>query len=326
MDLIQALPPSIQEALAAFDHEYSLALDSQVSGIAQGTSLVRQNNGKRIRPLLVLLVAAALGREGIEVVNGAVFVELLHVATLVHDDVVDESHMRRGNPSLNARLGNQKAVLIGDYILSVSISKAVETKDLRVMHALAGLGKELAEGEFRQMDASQKPYPTLDEYFAIIRSKTASLLSTCCAVGAILSQKADDETIEGLRVAGEYLGIAFQIKDDILDYTASKRVVGKPVGSDLREHKVTAPLLYALGKDTLESREMSALLSQEHLCDADIYRLIAYASEQGGVAAAETVAQEYVDGAKERILRYLPSNDYRDALLMLCDYAVNRYK
>ena len=324
MLLNDSLPSDVKESMRAFEVEYGANLDSKVTGLEEGLELVRQGTGKHIRPIILMLTAASLGRLDERVVDGAIFLELLHVATLVHDDVVDESMKRRGRPSVNAFLDNHRAVLVGDYILSLAITKAVDAGDLRILRVLAEIGQGLAEGEFRQMSAARNGFPTEEEYFDIIRAKTASLMAACCKIGAILAGIKDIDVVRSLGAAGEALGMAFQIKDDIFDYTGNDAQIGKPVGNDLREHKVTLPLLYALKSDSEESLEMKRILNKESLESAEIDRLIDFARNEGGVDSASAKLDSFVHRAKELFRQYLPPNEYRDALLRVCDFVESR--
>lgn len=324
MHLYDTLPPHVQAILARFQAQYNSALESSTPILTQGLDLVRQSKGKQLRPLLLILTASALGCEDDRITNAAVFVELLHASTLVHDDVLDESDTRRGRPTPHAMLGDKKAVLLGDYMLCLAIKKALETQDLRVINTLSSLGQALTEGEFQQMHASAQTLPTRQEYYQIIRSKTASLIATCFYLGGLLSGKASETELKTLQNAGEMMGMAFQMKDDVLDYTSSGQRLGKPVLNDLREHKITLPLLCALEKNAPGREHVVALLQQHPLEEFAIATIHDYVLAHDGITEAEAVLQEYAAQGKQLLMEALPHNDSLQALLSVCNYMVTR--
>lgn len=321
MSFFQTLPPDIVEQQMRFEALYTSVLSSPSSSMQRALSVLNQAAGKRLRPLCVLLIAGCYGEVTDVAISGAVFVELLHSATLMHDDVIDESSMRRGHPSLNAEIGNHKAVLMGDYVLSTALQMAQQTRSWRVMELVAHLGKTLAEGEFYQQDASEMVLPTEQAYVDIVLRKTAALFETSVQVGAISMGQDDERTLSLLEQAGQRLGVAFQIKDDILDYISTEKSLGKPVGEDLLEHKVTLPLIYALNdKEHPRRSEMISILEHPALTQEQITTLIDFAVQAGGVERSEQRVLDLVQESKELFVQALPECCNRALLLDLCDY------
>lgn len=319
------LPPFIEEGMTRFDELYLEALDSVSPTISRGLTHIASNAGKRIRPLILMLVASSYTPLTDRIINGAVFVELLHVATLIHDDVVDMSLERRGAPSTNALLGNQKAVLFGDYILANAIMQAVMTEDLAVVGRLARLGRVLSEGELLQADVAELGNYSENEYFQIIDRKTASLIVASAEIGLILAGQRDSGQLHLLSLAAEKLGLAFQIKDDIFDYLPTPQL-GKPGGNDLREHKVTLPLIYALNSGRKEALKAQKTLRHNVLSHEQITYLIDFAIRNGGIEYAEEKMQSLLAESKTIFTQVLPQGESLEQLLLLCDYVGQRKK
>lgn len=234
----------IQNDLAKFNDLFKQSLKSKVGIVDLVTKYILRQKGKKIRPLLVLLSSKVAGDVNDRSFRGATLVEMLHTATLVHDDVVDNAEKRRGLPSINAVWKNKVAVLMGDYLLSRGLTLAVEGNDFDFLGIITNTVKRMSEGELLQISKTRKLDIDEKTYFQIISDKTASLLSTCCEIGCA-SVSEDKKEIEALKMYGEYLGIAFQIKDDILDYVGTSKLIGKPLGADIKE-KITLPLIHAL--------------------------------------------------------------------------------
>lgn len=327
MSFYSSLPDSVHRSLELFEKEYYASLTSASAEIRNAVEILSKSAGKRMRPMMLILTAGCLGEVDARVINGAVFVELLHVATLIHDDVIDESGLRRGHPALHTLIGSHKAVLMGDYVLATAMMKAAETKNHDVINALALLGRMLIEGEFLQMNAARKGFPTEEAYYDIINKKTASLMAMSVYIGASLVGLKDPIKLHALSEATTKLGIAFQIKDDIFDYI-SDETIGKPIGNDLREHKVTLPLIHALTKDgdIADRQEMIDILDHEELSSSQIRTLIDYVIREGGVAYAETKMQSLIDESKALFDAHLPDCEYKSALMSLCDYVGSREK
>ncbi len=253
---------------------------------------MRQRLGKMMRPILVILSARMVGRCTQEVLHAAVALEMLHTASLVHDDVVDESDRRRGQASVNARFGNKAAVLVGDYVLSMALEHAALTQSTQVVGLVAQLGQTLADGELLQLYNTQSDIIDEKSYYSVIRKKTASLFAACSQIGAILAGGSDDD-VEHLRQVGQITGICFQLRDDIFDYD-DKHDVGKPAGNDMKEGKLTLPAIHAVlrGGDP-EMKNLALKIRRQQASPSDIQRMVDYTRQQNGIAYAEWAMQEF---------------------------------
>ncbi len=317
----------IEEPVAAefarFNEEFESSLRSETKRLQAAIEQILRSTGKHVRPLLVLLSAKTCGSVTDCTINSAVFLELLHTATLIHDDVVDETRERRGVPSLNAIFDNRVAVLTGDYILSTALIRSIQTGDLRIIGIISNLGRDLSEGEIKQMETADESI--LDEscYLQVIYKKTATLLSACTAIGAI-SAGADKQAIEAMKKFGENIGYAFQIRDDIFDYYKESNI-GKPTGNDIREGKVTLPLLYALKQESAKVGTMLEIVLTKDFTDEHIDQLILFAKEQGGIEYAKKRMTDFRNEAV-RALDIFPDSPSRRALIDLADYIILRDK
>ncbi len=317
----------IEEPVAAefarFNEEFESSLRSETKRLQAAIEQILRSTGKHVRPLLVLLSAKTCGSVTDCTINSAVFLELLHTATLIHDDVVDETRERRGVPSLNAIFDNRVAVLTGDYILSTALIRSIQTGDLRIIGIISNLGRDLSEGEIKQMETADESI--LDEscYLQVIYKKTATLLSACTAIGAI-SAGADKQAIEAMKKFGENIGYAFQIRDDIFDYYKESNI-GKPTGNDIREGKVTLPLLYALKQESAKAGTMLEIVLTKDFTDEHIDQLILFAKEQGGIEYAKKRMTDFRNEAV-RALDIFPNSPSRRALIDLADYIILRDK
>lgn len=317
----------IEEPVAAefarFNEEFESSLRSETKRLQAAIEQILRSTGKHVRPLLVLLSAKTCGSVTDCTINSAVFLELLHTATLIHDDVVDETRERRGVPSLNAIFDNRVAVLTGDYILSTALIRSIQTGDLRIIGIISNLGRDLSEGEIKQMETADESI--LDEscYLQVIYKKTATLLSACTAIGAI-SAGADKQVIEAMKKFGENIGYAFQIRDDIFDYYKESNI-GKPTGNDIREGKVTLPLLYALKQESVKAGTMLEIVLTKDFTDEHIDQLILFAKEQGGIEYAKKRMTDFRNEAV-RALDIFPNSPSRRALIDLADYIILRDK
>ena len=284
---------------------------------------VNRQRGKQMRPMLVLLVAKMFGEITESAYNAALALELLHTASLVHDDVVDDSMQRRGQPSVNAIYNNKLAVLSGDYLLSTSLMLTGRSANVRVTQIIGSLGQTLADGEIVQIFHSRNQSVSEDVYFEIIRKKTASLFSSCAEIGA-LTAGASQADIDRARQMGEFIGICFQIRDDIFDYYTDD--VGKPTGNDMREGKLTLPIIYAANTHGDERiHDMIGRLKREGLGADEINELIEFAKRHGGIDYAERTMQDY----REKALDLLPEGideDIRKAITSYIDVVINRKK
>lgn len=278
--------------------------------------------GKQIRPILVILSARMFGSVSREVLLAGAALEMLHNASLIHDDIVDETALRRGMPTINATMGNHIAVLVGDYFVSNALAAGIRTGDIRVISALSALGKELSLGEIDQICNARDHALDESSYFGMIRQKTASLFMNCVRMGAELGG-ATQEDLEKLVRYAELLGLCFQIKDDIFDYYEDTRI-GKPTGNDLREGKVTLPLLYALRTaPESEARPMRDLLLEGTLSGDDINRLIEFAKAHGGIDYAYSRMRE-MQREGEKILSTLPDTESGKAFGDIFDFIISR--
>jgi len=321
MDKKLLIAQPIQGELKKFDEYYKNSIFCDNPNIQDVINYTLKSDGKKIRPVLLLLSAKSCGEINDVSYNSAVTIELLHSASLIHDDVVDESKMRRGRPSLNAVYDNQTAVLAGDYFLSTALMKSVLGGNFDIITIISNLGRNLAEGELNQLFLAKEVILDEEEYFEVIKKKTASLLSACMRIGAISANGTKDE-IEKFTQLGEYFGICFQLRDDIFDYFDNN--VGKPTGNDIREGKVTLPLLYCL-KNTAgkESVELMDILQKKDLTENNVHRLISFAKENGGIEYTNKRINEY--RAKTlSIIDSLPEGEVKDALLVAVDYMADR--
>ena len=292
MSAIEDIRQSLSHELKELDTLISRTLDSSNPLMNQVISNYLRHKGKQLRPILVMLTAKLFGGVNDVAVTAAASVEILHNASLIHDDVVDDSDRRHGHETINAVWDNHVAVLVGDFFVSNSLKLATETNDLRVIRAIADLGKLLSLGEMDQIYNARYHELNEESYFKVISHKTASLFVTCVSMGAYCTG-VNDWRLGAIREFAELFGRCFQIKDDIFDYFDSK-AIGKPTGNDLREGKVTLPLLYALTKsDAPERDEMRELIRKEgSLSETDIRRLITFANENGGVEYAYKVMED----------------------------------
>lgn len=323
--LIEQMPQEIQEALKQFEEAYLGSIRSIAPTIVKATELLSRQTAKQVRPLLLLLTANCFGPITEEVIKGSTFIELLHVSSLVHDDVVDESGHRRGVPSMNAVFGNHKAVLIGDYLLANAMMQAVQTNNKQILLQLATLGKNLSEGELLQMDTAELGEYSEERYLEIIDRKTASLIESSMLVGALLAGVSDTETLQKIEQAGRLLGRAFQIRDDIFDYQPTAQL-GKPSGQDIAEHKITLPLIYALQQESKERDKVLKLLRHEQLRRDEIAFVIDFATRMGGIEYASKQMEGMIEEAKSLLVASLPVCESREALILVADFIATRNK
>jgi len=282
-----------------------------------------KTKGKLIRPIIVILTARMFGPVTERVLAAAASVELLHNASLIHDDIVDSSMVRRGCPTVNAVWDNHIAVLVGDFFVSSSMQQAISTGDVRIIDALCHLGKLLSLGELDQIYNARYHTLTEEAYYRIINYKTASLFVACARMGCY-AQKVDDQRTTVLSRFAELLGLCFQIRDDIFDYFSDDEV-GKPTGNDLREGKITLPLLHVLLDQTAPDHErMTEISHREQLSDSDITTLMSYARDNGGIDYAYTCMERMRNEAVDMLCRTFESGHERDTLIELFDYVIHR--
>ena len=311
----------ISTELAAFEQKFTQSVKSQVPLLDRIMKYIIKRKGKQLRPMFVFLSAKLHGTINESTYRAAALVELLHTATLVHDDVVDESLERRGFFSVNALWKNKIAVLVGDYLLSKGLLLSTEAGDFKHLHIVSEAVKQMSEGELLQIEKARKLNLKEEIYFEIIRSKTASLLSSACAVGA-WSTSNDEIITEKMKNFGEKTGIAFQIKDDLFDY--GNEDIGKPTGNDLKEKKLTLPLIYTLNHvDTVEKKKIIYIIKNENKNPKKIKYVLQKVVEAGGIDYATKKMFQYRDEALE-ILFEFPKSDIRDGLEELVRYTTDR--
>ncbi len=315
----------VEKEMKAFMELYKESLQGHSSDFQSIIDYISEVNGKKIRPLLLLLTAKLCGDINQNTLNYALVLELLHNATLIHDDIVDDTKERRGRASVNAKYDNKTAVLVGDYILSIAIVRAVTTQNMQILNIISNLALNLVEGELRQLSISNGVIIDEMHYFDVIRKKTAILLSSCTEMGA-LSVQANKEVVENFRLFGEYLGICFQIKDDLFDYFEQGEI-GKPTGNDLREGKVTLPLIYALKHaiDKEESSSMLQIIKKADFTEKNIFLLTNFAKNNSGTDYAQEKMAEYKQKAID-LIKDLPDTETKQSLLELIDYIIERNK
>ena len=322
MDESQVIKDSLRDELNQFNSYLRKALETDNTRISDIVRHAFKVDGKRIRPMLVFLVAKCCGEITPATYHGAVTVELLHTATLIHDDVVDEALTRRGQPSANAVFDNKRSVLAGDYVLSSALVESVKTENLEIIGIISELGKNLAEGELNQYSLANEIIIDEKEYYKVIDKKTASLLYACAKIGAITAG-ADRFTIEEFGKVGRILGIAFQIRDDIFDYY--KADVGKPTGNDIREGKITLPLIYALKNAPQEvSDEMLNIIRSFDFSPENIEILLDFAKRNGGIEYAQKTMETLLDEAEQIIKSVSINNEFKIMLNLLVMYLKNR--
>ena len=321
---LEQIQQPIKKEMEAFEPKFRTYMSSKVALLDRITYFIYKRKGKQLRPMLVFLSAKLLGEINESTYRGAALVELMHTATLVHDDVVDDSDMRRGFFSLNALWKNKIAVLVGDYLLSRVLLLAVDNEEHQLLKIVSTAVREMSEGELLQIEKARRLDINEDIYFEIIRQKTASLISSCCGVGAA-SVTEDAESIATMRTFGEKLGIAFQIKDDLFDFETSTRT-GKPTGIDIKEQKMTLPLIYALQQASRKDKSFIINVVKRHNTNKKkVNQVISMVQDYGGLAYAEKRMKEFYQEAL-KILEGLPDGEAKSSLSELCAYVIERNK
>ena len=320
---IKDIQAPIADEMKAFEHKFRQFMKSDVMLLDQIMNYIVRRKGKQLRPMFVFLSAGVCGPITESTYRGASFIELLHTATLVHDDVVDDSNYRRGFFSVNALWKNKIAVLVGDYLLSRGLLLSVEHNEFELLKIVSTAMREISEGELLQIEKARRLDINEDVYYEIIRQKTASLIASCCAVGAC-SVGSNAETIQKMHAFGEKVGIAFQIKDDLFDYGEDE--IGKPLGIDIKEKKMTLPLIYALNKASwLEKRKMINIIRNESHKPNKVLEVIAFVKDSGGLKYAQQVMERYVEEARALLYDFAESS-HRTALEHLVQYTIERRK
>jgi octaprenyl-diphosphate synthase len=322
MDIIDTITRPIQKEIDICRKLFKDALHGHNSEFQGMLDYIAETTGKQIRPVVLLLSARLCGTINQKTIDFAIVLELLHTATLIHDDVVDSAQERRGQLSANARFNNQIAVLLGDYILSLAIVRGINVRNFAVLDVMGRLAQGLTEGELAQLTFSSGSVINEKSYFEVIRKKTALLLSSCTELGAI-SVGAQPEDIAVFRKIGENLGLCFQIKDDIFDYF-EQRKIGKPTGNDIREGKITLPLIHALNTAPGEiSESMLSIITKRDYTPENVLKLTAFAKEYKGIEYAELQMQTIKAKTLPLLTKY-PDSETKTALIALIDYIIER--
>jgi len=315
----------IEKEMELFEKKFRESMTSQVSLLNRITHYIVNRKGKQMRPMFVFLIAKMCndGAVNERTYRGASVIELIHTATLVHDDVVDDSNRRRGFFSINALWKNKIAVLVGDYLLSKGLLLSIDNGDFDLLKIISVAVREMSEGELLQIEKARKLDITEDIYFEIIRQKTATLIAACCAMGA-KSVSATDEEVENMRKFGELIGTAFQIKDDLFDY--GETAIGKPTGIDIKEQKMTLPLIYVLNNVSEKEKRWLINSVKNHNKDKQrVKEVIAFVKTNGGLDYAEQVMKDYQQKALGLLVNF-PTTPYKDSLELMVNYVIDRKK
>lgn len=318
---LESIKAPVAREMEEFEQKFRASMKTRVLLLDKIMSYIVKRKGKQMRPLFVFLSAGATGTINEATYRGASLIELVHTASLVHDDVVDNSNYRRGFFSVNALWKNKIAVLVGDFLLTRGLFLALEHKDYELLGICTEAVKEMSEGELLQMEKARQLDIIEDIYYEIIRQKTASLIASCCAIGAS-SANAAPELISKMKKFGECVGMAFQIKDDLFDYGDDE--IGKPVGIDIKEKKMTLPLIYSLSKASwLEKRKIIGIVKSNSEDEKKIKLVIDFVKKSGGIDYANKKMTEYYQQAMV-ILNELPPSDYKTSLADLVQFTIER--
>jgi octaprenyl-diphosphate synthase len=320
---LEDIKAPIAREMEDFEPKFRASMQTRVLLLDKIMAYIVKRKGKQMRPMFVFLSAGMTGTINESTFRGASLIELLHTASLVHDDVVDESNYRRGFFSVNALWKNKIAVLVGDFLLSRGLILSVENRDFELLSIGTEAVKVMIEGELLQMGKARKLDITEDVYYEIIRQKTASLIASCCGMGAS-SAGADSQAVGRMKRFGELAGMAFQIKDDLFDYEDGD--IGKPVGIDIKEKKMTLPLIYALSKASwLEKRRIIGIIKNESEKPKKVKEVIAFVKASGGTEYAHEVMKRFHQEALD-ILQSFPDSDYKKSLIQLVQFTIERNK
>ena len=323
MDYIKQIRQPITTELDDFICMFNSTLSHANGLLSQALEHIKNRGGKRMRPMLILLIAKNFGDVTDVTLRSAIGLELLHTASLVHDDVVDESSQRRGQASVNATYDNKVAVLVGDYILSTALLNVAMTGSKEIVAYLARLGQTLSNGEILQLTNISNQVISEQVYYDVIRQKTAALFEACAGIGT-LSVGASPEVVEEAKRFGSNIGMIFQIRDDIFDYYESPEI-GKPTGNDMVEGKLTLPVIYAVNNaDDPAIRQLAYKVKDQTVTPEEIATLVAYAKEHGGIEYAVSRMREFYTQAQEFIDKYVEKQDVRQALQAYLDFMIER--
>lgn len=323
MKVVVRIKEPIYQEMELFEEKFTQSMYSKVALLNRITHFIVNRKGKQMRPMFVFLVAKLLGegRVNERTYRGAAVIELIHTATLVHDDVVDDSNKRRGFFSINALWKNKIAVLVGDYLLSKGLLLSIENEDFDLLKIISVAVREMSQGELLQIEKARNLDITEEVYYEIIRQKTATLLAACCAIGA-QAVDAPPKEVEKMHRFGEILGMAFQIKDDLFDYSEKK--IGKPTGIDIKDQKMTLPLIHTLNVvSKVEKRAIINIIKNHNEDKRKIQELIVLVKEKGGFDFAISKMEAYRKEALGLLFEF-PKNQYRDALELMLNYVIER--
>lgn len=325
MKIVSQIKEPIDFEMEIFEKKFQVSMSSKVSLLNRITHYVVNRKGKQMRPMFVFLIAKMINKGEVNdrTYRGASVIELIHTATLVHDDVVDDSNRRRGFFSVNALWKNKIAVLVGDYLLSKGLLLSIDNNDFDLLKIISVAVREMSEGELLQIEKARKLDITEAIYFEIIRQKTATLIAACCAMGA-QSVNAPPEEVETMRSFGELIGMAFQIKDDLFDYGQEK--IGKPTGIDIKEQKMTLPLIYVLNNASVKDKRWVINSVKNHNKDKKrVDDVIAFVKDAGGLEYAVAKMKSYQQQALTLLQKYPPS-PYKASLELMVNYVIDRKK
>ena len=325
MKVVSQIKAPISHEMELFEKKFTLFMSSKVALLNKITHFIVNRKGKQMRPMFVFLVAKMVsdGEINDRVYRGASVIELIHTATLVHDDVVDDSNRRRGFFSLNALWKNKIAVLVGDYLLSKGLLLSIDNDDFDLLKIISVAVREMSEGELLQIEKARKLDITEEIYYEIIRQKTATLIAACCSLGAA-AVKPDSEHVSKMRQFGEYIGMAFQIKDDLFDY--GERKIGKPTGIDIKEQKMTLPLIYVLNNANSKDKKWLINSVKNHNKNKKrVNKVIDFVKSQGGLDYAQKQMKIYRDKALV-ILETYPESEFKTSLYDMVEYVIEREK
>ena len=325
MKIVEQIKQPIAYEMELFEQKFQLSMSSKVALLNRITHYIVNRKGKQMRPMFVFLVAKMVseGEVSERTYRGASVIELIHTATLVHDDVVDDSNRRRGFFSVNALWKNKIAVLIGDYLLSKGLLLSIDNNDFDLLKIISIAVREMSEGELLQIEKARKLDITEAVYYEIIRQKTATLIAACCSLGAA-SVKPESQHVDTMRKFGELIGMAFQIKDDLFDYGETQ--IGKPTGIDIKEQKMTLPLIYTLNNASKKDKKWLINSIKNHNKDTKrVKEVIAFVKDNGGLDYAVTKMKAFQKEALQ-ILQTYPDSDYKSSLELMVNYVIDRKK
>lgn len=326
MDIASQIKKPIQSEMELFEKKFYSSMTSKVALLNRITYYIVNRKGKQMRPMFVFLTAKMLSNGEVleRTYRGALVIELIHTATLVHDDVVDDSNKRRGFFSINALWKNKIAVLVGDYLLSKGLLLSIDNGDFDLLKIISVAVREMSEGELLQIEKARRLDITEEIYYEIIRQKTATLIAACCALGACSVKSDDLDLIERFRKFGELIGMAFQIKDDLFDYTDD--AIGKPTGIDIKEQKMTLPLIHVLNTCSREEKKWLINSIKNHNKDKKrVKEVISFVKNNGGLSYAENKMIEFKKEALQ-LIQDFPNSPYKESLELMVNYVVDRKK